>query len=150
MRKSLIDMKQWCHLMGLDLRKSDLQPLQPIRINKNGAIKINVKTGDALGFSASDCVGVELRNGQCLLRKQEQGGVPFKAGKPLSLTVSEEIMKAISSPGADGHGSANINLTMACGITRNFREMTGVNPRFHRNPDLQRITLSLRCINSAY
>jgi len=99
MKKSLTDVKRWSCLMGRDLERTNLQPLQPVRINKNGAIKISVKTRDALGCSAGDRVGVELQNGQCWLRKQVQGGVPFKAGKPVSLTVSEEMVNALSPSG---------------------------------------------------
>jgi len=99
--------------MGLDLRKSDLQPLQMVRIKK-GALKISVRTRDALGFSVGNCIGVELRKGQCVPRKQVQGGVAFEPGKPLTLTVSGEIVKTVSPLGAasalliSGKGEARI------------------------------------------
>jgi len=97
--RSVVDMKCWSNLMGLDLGKSDLQPLQTVRIKK-GAFKISVRTRDALGFSVGDRMGVELMKGQCLLRKQVEGGVAFEPGKPVTMSVSGEIVRTISPPDA--------------------------------------------------
>jgi len=102
MGELLTEVKYWSRLMGRDLEKSDLQPLQPAPINRNGVIEISVKTKDALGFSVGDRVGMKIQDGLCMLRADTQGGIAFKPGKPVKLPVSEEIAKALSSSGTAG------------------------------------------------
>lgn len=112
--RSIIDVEHWSHLMGKDLERSDLQPLQPVRITRKGALRVSVQTRDALGFSVGDRVGIALQKGHCVLRGQEQGGVAFKPGRPISMTLSEEVAEKLCPPGAagaviiDGKGEAKI------------------------------------------
>ena len=100
MSSLLVDAKSWSYLMGRDLRRSESQPLQPVRINRNGCIEITVRSLRSLGFAAGDHVQVQLWKGRCVLRKHTQGGVPFRAGRPVKLPVSAEIAGALSPPGA--------------------------------------------------
>ena len=98
----IIDAEHWSCMMGKDLERSDLQPLQPVGITRKGALKVSVQTRDALGFSVGDRVEIVLQKGHCVLRKQEQRGVAFKPGRPLSLTLSEEVAEKLCPPGAAG------------------------------------------------
>lgn len=97
MEDKITDMIYWSQLMGQDLERSELQPLQPIKISKKGIVEVNVKSIRALQFSAGDRLEINLKNGLCMLQKNGQNGIVFKAGKPVKFPVSEDIAKVISS-----------------------------------------------------
>ena len=97
MKNPSTDVKRWARLMGRDLERTNLQPLQPVRFNRNRTFEMSGQTLDSLGFSKSERLRVQLQNGQCLLWKQAQGGIALEKGK---LTVSERMVNAFSSTGA--------------------------------------------------
>jgi hypothetical protein len=97
MRKSILDAGYWASIMGRELVKSSLQPLQPARMSRNNTIQIMCLT--ELGFSSADRFAVEVQDSRCTLRRVEHGGFPIKKGK---LAVSEEVKAILSQPDADG------------------------------------------------
>ena len=52
MRNSLLDAVHWAGIMGQELVKSSLQPLQPVRVSRNNTIQIMCLT--EWGFSSAD------------------------------------------------------------------------------------------------
>ncbi len=87
MKQALIDVARWSRLMGRDLKRSELQPLQTVRVERDNTVEITVESLRALGFSPGDRVQVELRDGGCVLQRlSREGGVMTGARQPSSTT----------------------------------------------------------------
>ena len=67
------DKRSWALVMGCDLEKSNVQPRQIVRVNRNGKIELSKPTLRILGFSDGDPVCVTLRDGWCLIEKAARG-----------------------------------------------------------------------------
>lgn len=94
-----IDTKRWARLMGRDLGLSKLQPLQPVRIRKDGTLKITRRSLQALEISSGDRLRVQLRDARCLLTKARRGGVRAGEGR---LPVPHRVCCALFVDGVEG------------------------------------------------
>ncbi len=108
----ITDVKIWARLMGRELEKAHIQPLEAIRI-RNGAFKVTGQTIRSLGLSIGDRVQVEQDDGHFLLRRDAQGEGIVEKGIVINLTGSEEFANAVPPPdaaaillvGTEGEGS---------------------------------------------
>jgi hypothetical protein len=90
---------RWAQWMGRDLEQAVLQPLQPVRVGRDRAIRLHNPALRALGFSGEDRLIVERRDGACALCRATSGGRALEKGK---LPVAETVAQALSPPGASG------------------------------------------------
>ena len=96
------DATAWASLMGRDLPRADLQPLQAAHVTRSGTLRIAWDTFRAAEFQAGERVGVALRDGRAVLGRQDDG-LPIEKGKDASLPVSDEVASALGA--GDAHGA---------------------------------------------
>ena len=88
--------------MGRDAPMSDCQPIQPVKVSRNGVVKIAPGSLGDLGFAKGDRLCLAVRGGRCVVEKAGRGGAVRQAGKPVRLPASEQVAAAMHPPGAAG------------------------------------------------
>ena len=63
------DLKSWASVMGRDLPLADRQPLQSVRLAKDGTLAILRHTLKQMGIGPDDGVALEADTGRLLLRR---------------------------------------------------------------------------------
>jgi hypothetical protein len=91
-----INAESWAVLMGRDMERADLQPLQSVQLYGDRAIKLSNQTLKALGFSKQDRLRVKVKNGRCLLCKATSRGSALQGGR---VRVSARAAEAMSRNG---------------------------------------------------
>ena len=94
-----MDVNRWAQWMGRDLEQAELQPLQPVRVGRDRAIRLHNPALRTLGFSGEDRLIVKGRDGACVLCRATGGGGALEKGR---LPVAEAVAKVLSPPGASG------------------------------------------------
>ncbi len=93
--------QRWADLMGRDLEPASPQPLQPVRVNRNGVVKVHSPALRAAGFAPGERVSLAVGDRGCTLENRPDG-VVLASGKPVRLPASQAVAAALGPAGAAG------------------------------------------------